>query len=243
VPQCGNGKTRQAKREHCDPGALHAPHIFLEPAKLTNPSHTPETVPHIRVRVFVDFWNFTLSLRKAQSEFRPDWTKIGRSLAAEAAKQIDPAVRHFFEAMHVYGSFDPTSEKDVKLRKWLEWLDKQPGVHVSSVPRQKKKSPPKCPACQTEAVTCGSCGADMRGTEEKGVDTRIVTDMMSHAWANGYTAALLVSADRDFVPVAEELQKRGIKIIHGRFGSKGMELSKKCWGSIDLASLMDTFRR
>ncbi len=83
----------------------------------------------------------------------------------------------------------------------------------------------------------------MRGTEEKGVDTRIVTDMMSHAWAGGYNVALLISADRDFVPVAEELQKRGIKVIHGRFGKKGMELSKKCWGSIDVAKLMPLFER
>ena len=83
----------------------------------------------------------------------------------------------------------------------------------------------------------------MRGTEEKGVDTRIVTDMMSHAWAGGYNVALLISADRDFVPVAEELQKRGIKVIHGRFVKKGMELSKKCWGSIDVAKLMPLFER
>ncbi len=83
----------------------------------------------------------------------------------------------------------------------------------------------------------------MRGTEEKGVDTRIVTDMMSLAWADGYNVALLISADRDFVPVAEELQKRGIKVIHGRFGVKGMELSKKCWASIDIASLMPKFER
>jgi uncharacterized LabA/DUF88 family protein len=31
--------------------------------------------------------------------------------------------------------------------------------------------------------------------------------MMSLAWSGGYDVAVLVSADRDFVPVAEELQK------------------------------------
>ena len=39
------------------------------------------------------------------------------------------------------------------------------------------------------------------------------------------------------------MQKRGIKVIHGRFGKKGMELSKKCWGSIDVAKLMPLFER
>ncbi|MBY0349457.1 NYN domain-containing protein [Tabrizicola sp.] len=197
-----------------------------------------------RVRIFVDFWNFTLSMNAKKPKFQPDWTKIGRLLAAKAAEQVDPSTGHSFEAMHVYGSFDPASPADLKLRQWLEgWLDKQPGVHVSSVPRQKKKSPPKCPSCHAETATCSACGSDMRGTEEKGVDTRIVTDMMSHAWADGYKVALLISADRDFIPIAEELQKRGIKVIHGQFGSTGMDLSKKCWGRIDLAALMPQFER
>jgi uncharacterized LabA/DUF88 family protein len=39
----------------------------------------------------------------------------------------------------------------------------------------------------------------MRGMEEKGVDTRIVTDMMSLAWNGAYDVAVLVSADRDFI--------------------------------------------
>jgi uncharacterized LabA/DUF88 family protein len=204
----------------------------------------PGSTAGLRVRIFVDFWNFTLSMSDEKPRFQSDWTKIGRLLATKAAEEVDPNVGHSFEAMHVYGSFDPASTADVKLRNWLEgWLDKQPGVHVSSVPRQRKKSHPKCPACRSEVTTCSSCGSDMRGTEEKGVDTRIVTDMMSHAWAGGYNVALLISADRDFVPVAEELQKRGIKVVHGRFGNKGMELSKKCWGSIDVAKLMHLFER
>lgn len=210
---------------------------------MTDSSSAP--APMLRVRVFVDFWNFTLSMNAERPQaFQADWTKIGRLFAEKAAQQVDPAMGHSFEAMHVYASFDPIGANDAKLRRWLErFLDNQPGVHVSSVPRQKKKSPPKCPACREAVANCPACGTDMRGTEEKGVDTRIVTDMMSHAWADGYDVALLISADRDFVPVAEELQKRGIKVIHGRFGTKGMELSKKCWGNIEIASLMPEFER
>lgn len=211
---------------------------------MTSLPHAAMPVVNLRVRLFVDFWNFSLSMNNVKPRFQPDWTKIGRLLAAKAAEQVDPLSGHSFGAMHVYGSFDPASAADVKLREWLSgWLDRQPGVHVSSVPRQKKKSPPKCPACYAEAAQGQTCGADMRGTEEKGVDTRIVTDMMSHTWADGYNTAVLISADRDFVPVAEELQKRGIKVILGRFGTTGMELSKKCWGSIEITSLMSQFER
>ncbi len=49
----------------------------------------------------------------------------------------------------------------------------------------------------------------MRGTEEKGVDVRMATDMINLAWANSYDTAALVSSDRDFVPVAEFLETRG----------------------------------
>ncbi|WP_419936862.1 NYN domain-containing protein [Candidatus Palauibacter sp.] len=39
----------------------------------------------------------------------------------------------------------------------------------------------------------------MRGTEEKGVDVRMATDMISLAWVDNYDIAVLVSSDRDFV--------------------------------------------
>ena len=146
--------------------------------------------------------------------------------------------------MHVYGSFDPAKETDKKLRNWFtNTLDRMPGTHVVLVERQKKMGYPRCPACQIEAQSCQGCGSDMRGTEEKGVDTRIVTDMISLAWANAFDVAMLVSADRDFVPVAEFLQTRGIKVIHGWFPPKGSLLSQKCWGNVPLNDLMPSFVR
>ena len=83
----------------------------------------------------------------------------------------------------------------------------------------------------------------MRGTEEKGVDTRIVTDMISLAWEGAYDVAVLVSADRDFVPVVEFLHTKGIKVIHAAFPPRGAVLSQKCWGTISLPALKERFRR
>lgn len=57
----------------------------------------------------------------------------------------------------------------------------------------------------------------MRGTEEKGIDTLIVTDMIRLAWADACDVAVLVSSDRDFILVAKFLQPRGIKVIHASF--------------------------
>ncbi len=83
----------------------------------------------------------------------------------------------------------------------------------------------------------------MRGTEEKGVDTRIVADMISLAWAKAYDVAVLVSSDRDFVPVAEFLQTKGIKVVHGAFPPKGIHLSQKCWANFSITSLMPQIER
>ena len=82
----------------------------------------------------------------------------------------------------------------------------------------------------------------MRGTEEKGVDTRIVTDMISLAWVGNYDVAVLVSSDRDFIPVVEFLQTRGIKVVHGAFPPQAHALTGRCWGHIVIPDLRERFR-
>jgi uncharacterized LabA/DUF88 family protein len=198
----------------------------------------------IRVRVFVDFWNFALSIRGQKKDFLIDWRSVGPLFAQEAGKLIDANSPTKFEGMHVYGSFDPAKPQDAKLSNWFRnTLDKMPGVKVTLLERQKKRNYPKCPACQAEVKYCPACKADMRGTEEKGVDTRMVTDMISLAWEDAYDAAVLVSSDRDFVPVAEFLQTKGIKVVHGAFPPLGTHVSQASWGNIKIPDLMTSFER
>ena len=195
-----------------------------------------------RVRVFVDFWNFSLSMRDVEEDFRSDWSRLGPVLSRVAA-ELTGAATNEYQGLNFYGSHDPASEGDKKLHRWATTVvDTFPGVSVSMVPRQKKRSPPSCPACHERVVACPACGADMRGTEEKGVDVRMATDMISLAWADNYDIAVLVSSDKDFVPVAEFLQTKGIKVIHGAFPPKGAQLTRKCWGSINIAGLREEYR-
>lgn len=197
-----------------------------------------------RVRIFIDFWNFSLSLRGQDDAFRIDWSKVAQTLTQQAASITPSAVAPVFEAMHVYGSYDPNKQTDAKFKNWFTtWLDRQAGTHTVLVERQKKKGYPKCPHCQTEAINCVSCNGDMRGTEEKGVDTRIVTDMISLAWSNGYEIAVIVSSDRDFVPVADFLQTKGIKVVHAAFPPVGSQLSQRCWGNFSVPAVMNAFRK
>lgn len=204
----------------------------------------PQPIQTLRVRIFVDFWNFQLSMKGVDPNFKVDWAKLGPVLSVEAAKLIDVTLAPKYEGLHVYGSYDPAKPADAKLKNWFNnTLDRMPGVKVVLRERQKKKGHPKCPHCQAETLTCHACGKDMRGTEEKGVDTRIATDLVSLAWSQSYDAAVLLSADRDFVPVTEFLQTKGIKVIHGSFPGGGNQLSQTCWATINLPSLMAHFKR
>ena len=83
----------------------------------------------------------------------------------------------------------------------------------------------------------------MKGYGEKGVDTRIATEMVKFAWEDAYDVALLVSADRDFEPVIDLLRAKGKTVIHGAFPPNGMVLTNASWGRIDIPSLRTQFSR
>ena len=168
-------------------------------------------------------------------KFNTDWKKIGPVLVEEAAKVIKSASPVQFQGLNFYGSYAPD---DQKLKKWF-WntVNAQPGVSVHMVPREKKETYPECPKC----LSCTDC-RDIRGTEEKGIDVRMAIDMVKLAWVGNYDVAVLVSSDRDFIPVAELLDTRGIKVIHGAFPPKGHHLRSYCWGRINIPELREKFR-
>ncbi|MDE0249687.1 MAG: hypothetical protein OXK72_01595 [Gammaproteobacteria bacterium] len=53
---------------------------------------------------------------------------------------------------------------------------------------------------------------------------------------------MVVSSDRDFVPVAEFLETKDSRVIHGTFPPKGAQLTARCWGSVDIGRLREEFR-
>lgn len=193
-----------------------------------------------RIHTFVDFWNYTISMKTLNNAYSTDWKKFPKILTREAGKLVDEGALAKYAGMNVYGSYN--AQTGQSLKNWAHTvLDAFPGVNADFKPRTKIKSFPNCPACHEKVETCLKCSADMRGTQEKGVDTRIATDLVSMAWEGAYDIAVLVSADQDFVPAAEYLQNKGIKVIHAGFPPKGMLLKQKCWGSIDLTQYSGEF--
>ena len=207
-------------------------------------SADPVTTDRIRVMVFVDFWNFQLSVNNHADGFSIDWQRLGHVLARRSLNIVDETAPLAYEGMNVYGSYNPDSSKDQSLRNWASnTLAKFSGVQVAMLSRQRKRKGPICPSCHGETLLCQKCGSDIRGTEEKGVDARIATDIIKLAWVGAYDVAVLVSSDGDFVPVVEFLSTRGIKVIHAAFPPQGSMLSQACWGNIAIPGIMENFRR
>lgn len=191
--------------------------------------------------MFVDFWNYTISMKDYNSDFSTDWKRIPKILTGAAGELVDNGALAKYVGMNVYGSYDP-STKGKSLKGWANSvLDGFPGVNAKFKPRTKIKSHPKCPKCHEPTETCRNCGNDMRGTQEKGIDTLIATDLVAMAWEKAFDIAVLVSADQDFVPAAEYLQNKGIKVIQAGFPPNGMLLKQKCWGSLDITKLCSEF--
>jgi hypothetical protein len=207
-------------------------------------SEPPPAISRQRVRIFVDFWNFTIALGNWRSGFQLDWKKFGPWVAKKAGDVAQIADPVSFGGLHVYMSYDPNKpDGDAKLKNWaVSTLDHFPGVQVKLLER-KVKSAPKCPYCQTRVDRCASCGRSMKGTVEKGVDTALVTDMIRLAWEDAYDLAVLISSDRDFIPAVEFLNQKGRRVINAYFPPRGAELAAKCWGNVHLVPAIAEIER
>jgi uncharacterized LabA/DUF88 family protein len=64
-----------------------------------------------------------------------------------------------------------------------------------------------------------------RKVRQKGVDTLIAVDMVAGAFSQLFDIAVLVAGDADFVPVVEEVKRRGVMVaIAGHANSTSSEL-------------------
>ncbi len=195
-----------------------------------------------RTRIFVDFWNLQLNISdKVGRNYRLDWKKLSPLLISEAEKLLKTPLH--FEGTHVYLSYNPHTPNGKKRRNWaINTLDRFPGIRVIAKER-KSKSPPTCPCCYEQIEDCPHCGGRIIRTVEKGIDTAIVTDMISLAWADAWDIAVLVSSDRDYIPLVEFLTTKGLKVINVYFPPQGAHLARTCWANIDLRSHLPDLAR
>lgn len=108
------------------------------------------------------------------------------------------------------------------------FLDRQPSYDVKLRARRARQRKIRCRSCGTETSACPSCGEAFRGAGEKGVDTALVTDLLSLAWQGAYDVAILVTSDADFIPAVEHVQAKGLKVVNAGWPGVGFELRAAC---------------
>jgi len=195
-----------------------------------------------RTRIFVDFWNFQLTWNEhTRNTDRVDWKKLSPWIVSQAEAVIEGKLR--FDGTRVYLSYDPRNPKDKSLRNWANnTLDRFTGIDVVMKERKRKGSP-TCQACHNNIDKCPICKATLARTVEKGVDTAIVTDLLSFAWDGLWDVAILVSSDRDFIPAVELLSNKGFRVVNAHFPPLGSELARSCWGSLSILPGINHIKR
>lgn len=199
--------------------------------------------------VFVDYWNLQLTLTgedaKALSltgaaarnhRFEINWFNLGPLLTQLAAVHASPnpgvPLPLQFQQTRIYTSANPAT--DFKFKGWaINTLGRKPGVHLVCLDRKPKRNP-SCPTCHATMDICPHCKAAINATQEKGVDTLLVTDLLSLGLDGSYDVALLVSQDADMGPAAAHLIAKGKNVIQVGIGNFGKGLAKDCWGEFDL---------
>lgn len=200
----------------------------------------------VRTRIFIDFWNFQLNWNDRSSGANCDWIKLPAILLREAegvlaAVGIQDGLT--LEETVVHASVNPAGS-DGKLKGWLQgFLDNQPSYRVQIRERRVRMGGIHCKACGTQHDRCPTCDEPFKLAPEKGVDTAIVTDLLSLATEGAFELAILVTADADLVPAVEWVQERGRKVINARWDKHGFDLAHACWGQFKLDPLIGDLAR
>jgi uncharacterized LabA/DUF88 family protein len=195
----------------------------------------------MRIKIFIDFWNFQLSW----NEYHARSGRTDRPPIPWHPKLVDVIVKHVgagngvYAGTHVFVSIDPDSQKDRKLRGFLNVMDGFPGYDVL-VKERKPTGPYRCQTdgCRKTITECPHCGHAINRKVEKGVDTAIVTDLIRLGIDDYYDRAVLVAGDTDHVPAVEFLGRRMKQVTHAWFRGQSIELRNACWDHLLFDNIM-----
>jgi hypothetical protein len=211
----------------------------------------------MRAIVFVDYWNLQLTIQRedgkanglngqalAGHRFNVDWFGLGPILTQLASVHASPTpgtpLPLAFQETRIYTSVDPA---DATYKHFAaNTLGRRPGIRVSCQDRRPKRNP-DCAHCFQEMDVCPHCQTTLKATQEKGVDTLLVTDMLCLGLDGSYDVAILVTQDSDMAPAATHLGKKGIKIVQVGIKHYGAGLAQHCWANFDLFPLRAQIQR
>jgi hypothetical protein len=181
-----------------------------------------------QARVFVDFWNFHLSVRAmSRLPLRVNWQMFGlRAVQTLSPLMLGNSPR--CEGTHIYGSYSTSEQWQAQLAK--EMVEKHaliPGVFPIFEKREK----------QASIRNCGSCGEPITLNAELGIDVRLAIDVVKFSHFNQDEVILLATNDSDFIPLVEYLTSLGRKVVHLHPKNANTKLSRVCWANWPLEKI------
>jgi len=200
----------------------------------------------MRVRIFIDFWNFQLNWNDRVPESLCDWSKLPGALLDSThtlLASIGQDENLKLEETLVYASIRPTV--DASLKQWLEnTVGRMASYRIKVRERHPQKAKLHCRTCGTFAEQCANCGEAYVKYPEKGVDSAIVTDLLSLAFQSSYDVALLLTSDADFIPAVDYLQgTAGVHVVNASWKGHGHQLKRTCWGSFNVEDVVPGITR
>lgn len=182
-----------------------------------------------RVRIFIDHSNFTIGWSRHQSTSGSGvkWKQLPKIVMGELTNRgfVDSAAD--LRGVTVYGSVKREGEADIEDFLHLE-LDQLPSYTVRISYRQER------PCSHVEGYI---------HHVEKGVDTKIVCDMLALAMRDHYDLGVIISDDEDLVPSIQCVQDiLDRQIIHLGFARSGREIRSAAWGHMALDGLVGRLR-
>lgn len=208
----------------------------------------------MRAIVFVDYWNVQLTLQHEDAKalsvdtnnhrFNIDWFNLGLWITKKVEdflKETDPQITISHQETRVYTSTNPNDNG--RYKQWaINILGKKPGIRVFCLDRKEKKNQ-NCSCCYKPVDQCPHCKEKIVETQEKGVDTLLVTDLLSLGLDKSYDVAILISQDSDMKPAVEHLANKGIKVVHVGIKHFGSDLAKSCWATYNAFPYRDEIKR
>jgi uncharacterized LabA/DUF88 family protein len=181
----------------------------------------------MRVAIFFDGNNFYAGWRLTASNSRVDFEPLSAWLTEQAGGTTLTGAWYYTGV-----DDDPAaSESSARLAGFLTMLEHVPGFFVKRFPRVSR------------STRCSACHADHHFSQEKGVDTTMVADMIRLAAHDAFDVMILVTGDADHVPGIQAVRDLGKRALVCTWGGCGLSqhLRAEAWGHVDLLTGLDTF--
>jgi len=191
-----------------------------------------------KVAIFVDGKNFYEGLRSSEVQSRIDFGALAELMVREVTQEKGVLTGlHYFTGVDYRGpaansdSEDEEAPRTGTLENFLSFLETQPGCFVYRFSRRVR------------TVKCQECGHEHSYSEEKAVDTSLVSVMIRQAAIQAFDAAVLCSGDADHTPALEALRDLGKPTWVATFGGRGLSrrLRQAAFGHIDLAKKKESY--